>query len=443
MSSAPTLSLRGLAMAVLLGLPLLLPRPAAAESGYAQVRALYHGALEAREKKDYPAYYDRISRLQELLPSDSETIFRRAGAAALTGRTAEAGRLLKRLAAQQAFFDLAGSPDLAAVRGSEAYKSALAAMAALKRPVGTEVVAFRLEQKDFVPEAVAWDAGTRSFLVSSVRHRKVVRVGKDGKARDLVPEGSGGLWSALGIAVDSPRRTLYVCSSAHPQTLGVKREDIGKAALFAFHADSGKLLGRWPLDGGGKEHACDSVAVSSQGVVYVTDSATGEVSRLRWGAQSLGKSLESFLPAGALYSAQSPAFGPGEKVLFVGDYVRGVFRVDLATRRAVLLPKPEEVDLNGIDGMVYHDGSLIAVQNGLEPARVLRLRLSPGLDRIVKVETLARGLAIHDDPTLAAVVDGILYYVANSHWNKLGEDGTLKDAERLTGPVVLRVPLGH
>ena len=443
MSPEPTLRPRGLVAAALLGVLCLLPRPATAEDRYARIQALYHEALDAHKKKDYPAYYARMSQLHEMVPTDSETTFRHAAAAALTGRTAEAEALLKRLAVFQSSFELAGNPDFAAVRESEAYKSAVAAMEALKKPVGTETVAFRLEQKDFVPEAVTWDAGTKSFLVSSVRHRKVVRVARDGTARELVPEGSHGLWSALGIAVDSPRRILYVCSSAHPQTLGVKKEDVGKAALLAFHADSGKFLGSWPLGGGGKEHACDSVAVSSQGVVYVSDGVTGEVSRLRRGAQSLGKSLETFLPAGTLYSAQSLAFGPGEKTLFIADYAQGVFRVDLATRKAVLLPKPDDVDLNGLDGMAYYGGTLLAVQNGLAPTRVLRLRLSPAQDRIDKVETLARGLAVHDDPTLATVVDGVLYYVANSHWNKFGEDGELKDPESLSGPVVLRVGLGR
>ena len=99
------------------------------------------------------------------------------------------------------------------------------------------------------------------------------------------------------------------------------------------------------------------------------------------------------------------------------------------------------MDLNGIDGLVFHQGSLIGIQNGLEPGRVLRLRLSPGLDRIETVETLARGLPVFADPTLATVVDGSLYYVANSHWDKFDDDGRLKDPGSLSEPVVLRIPL--
>jgi len=167
---------------------LLLPLLAAASPGktedYSQIHALYQQATAAYKAKDYKTYYARVTRLGELFPNDSEVIFRRAAASALTGRPADAERLLRSLAVRQAWFDVAGSPDFAAIRTSEAYRSTVAALATLKvRPIGTETVAFRLAQKDFIPEAIAWDAGTGTFLLSSVYHRKVVRVGKDGAVR--------------------------------------------------------------------------------------------------------------------------------------------------------------------------------------------------------------------------------------------------------------------
>jgi sugar lactone lactonase YvrE len=422
--------------------------PAAAQEDYSQIHALYQQATAAYKQKDYKTYYARISRLGELFPNDSEMIYRRAGASALTGRTADAERLLRSLAVRQAWFDVAGSPDFAAVRTSEAFRSTVAALAALKtHPIGTQTVAFRLTrpaEKDLIPEAIAWDAGTRSFLLSSVHHRKVVRVEKDGAARDLVPEGSHGLGSALGIGVDAPRRILYVCSSTLKQSRGARKEELDRAALYAFHADSGKFLGRWPFGGGKTGHTCDSLVVSSTGEVYVSDGVTGEISRLR--RHSSGSAaLEGVIPPGRLVSAQSLAFLPGERELFVADYGRGVFRVSPASRTATLLPSPPDVDLDGIDGMVLHSDrggdSLIAVQNGLDPARVLRLRLSPGRDRIEKVETLARALPLYDDPTLATEVDCTFYYIANSQWGKFDDDGRLPASARLTGPVILKIPL--
>jgi hypothetical protein len=427
---------RGLA-AVLLSL-LIRPAGAAPAEDYSQIHTLYQQATAAYEAKDYKTYYARVTRLGELFPDDSEVIFRRAAASALTGRTADAERLLRSLAVRQAWFDVAGSPDFAAIRTSEAYRSTVAALATLrKRPIGTQTVAFRLAQKDFIPEAIAWDAGTGSFLLSSVYHRKVVRVGKDGAVREWLAEGTAGLGSPLGIAVDAPRRIAYVCSSTVKESRGARPEERDRAALYAFHADSGKLLGRWPLGGGRSGHTCDSLAVSSQGEVYVSDGVTGEILHLPRG----GKALATVIPPGILVSAQSLAFLPGERELFVADYGRGVFRVNPATRKATLLPIPPDLDLDGIDGMVLYENSLIAVQNGLDPARVLRLRLSPGGDRIERVETLARALPLYDEPGLATVAGSTFYYVANSQWGKFDDAGKLPATAKLTAPVILKIPL--
>ena len=198
-------------------------------------------------------------------------------------------------------------------------------------------------------------------------------MGRDGAVKELVPAGRDGLGSAQGMEVDAARRILWVCSTAHKQARGIAAAEVGRAALHAFHADSGKPLGRYPIAGGEAGHSCDSLTLDRQGAVYVSDAVTGAVFRLPRG----GKALEAFLPAGTLLSSQGPTFAADGKTLFIADYARGVMRVDVASRKAELLPTPPDAFLAGIDGLVFHGGSLYAVQNGVTPTRVLRLRLSP------------------------------------------------------------------
>jgi sugar lactone lactonase YvrE len=415
----------------------LLPRPSAAELGRNEMIAMFRQARAAHEAKDYPAFYATMSRLAAIAPDDPDVILGFAAASAHTGRGAEAERLLSRLAALQVYRDLVANPDFVTLQEDEAFKSAATAMASLKTVIGTEDVAFRLLERDFIPEAVTWDAGTRTFLVSSVHRRKVVRVERDGTVTELVPAARGGLGSALGVEVDAKRRILWVCSNIFPQTLGARPEDLNKATLLSFHADSGRLLGRYPLDHGKAGHTCDSLTLDPQGNVYVSDGVTGAVYRLRRGARRLA----TFLLSGTLRSAQSPTFAPGGKILFIADYGQGIVRVDVASRKVTLLPGPPDVLLEGIDGLVFFHGSLYGVQNGFEPNRVLRLRLSTGLDRIEGVDVLARNLPLFDGPTLATVVDGTLYYVANSQWDKFDEKGNLPAAEKLSAPAILKIPL--
>ena len=57
-----------------------------------------------------------------------------------------------------------------------------------------------------------------------------------------------------------------------------------------------------------------------------------------------------------------------------------------------------------------------------------------------RVETLERNHPDFDEPTLATVVDGVLYSVANNQYERVREDGSL-DPSRLRPPVILRLPL--
>src|SRR3954469_10392315 len=73
-------------------------------------------------------------------------------------------------------------------------------------------VAFTLEDRTLIPEGIAYDAPSRSFFVGSILQHKVMRVQEDGAVGDFVGLG-GDLDAVLGLAVDSPRRVLYVVST--------------------------------------------------------------------------------------------------------------------------------------------------------------------------------------------------------------------------------------
>ena len=78
------------------------------------------------------------------------------------------------------------------------------------------------------------------------------------------------------------------------------------------------------------------------------------------------------------------------------------------------------------------------IQNGVEPHRVVRLSLEG--DRVAGLHVLERAHARYDEPTLGVVVGGSLYYVANSQYAAVRQDGSLDEA-RLREAVILRLPL--
>ena len=102
---------------------------------------------------------------------------------------------------------------------------------------------------------------------------------------------------------------------------------------------------------------------------------------------------------------------------------------------------PADATIYGIDGLAWADGSLIGVENGVEPARVVRLILSADGTRIDRVTILEMNHPKFGEPTIGVVVGQDYYFIANSHGGLMRRaKGAIAD-EPLTEPAVLRIRL--
>jgi hypothetical protein len=91
--------------------------------------------------------------------------------------------------------------------------------------------------------------------------------------------------------------------------------------------------------------------------------------------------------------------------------------------------------------MVFRAGSLIAIQNGITPHRVVRFDLNPALDRVLGAKILEMNNALFDEPTLGTLTEKGFFYVANSQWSRFEKDGRIFPSNRLAEPVILKLEL--
>ena len=124
----------------------------------------------------------------------------------------------------------------------------------------------------------------------------------------------------------------------------------------------------------------------------------------------------------------------------MADYSQGIARVEVQDGTVRVLEVPQDAVVTGIDGLVWADGSLVGIQNGVRPHRVARHRLDPSLERVEEVTVLEKGNPSFDEPTLGVRVGADFFYMANSQYRFVGDDGTLA-LDRLQPPVILRLPL--
>ncbi|MFN7996534.1 MAG: hypothetical protein U0Q18_23180 [Bryobacteraceae bacterium] len=386
--------------------------------------------------KDYGACRTHLVRLMELLDGRVDIAYKLAKAEAGLGRRDEA---LKWLAVYSksglTFADPSSDPVFAGLRAGPAFAALTSALATAHQPVTSSQLFTTLSQNDLVVEDIAYDPAGQRFYVSSVRHRKILSIDRTGKETEFLPEGQPGVWSVMALAVDSQRRYLWASTVATPEAIGYRSADEGRSALLKYSVDTGKFLKRYDLPAGA-QHALGDMTVSAAGDVYVSD-GHGPV----YWVDHAKDTLQPLIEPGTFRSPQTPALSPDQRRLFVPDYSRGISIVDLGNRRTALLAHPPELSLGGIDGLYLAGRTMLAIQNGTEPERIIRMQLDPSLTRITSWEIVEANWPELGDPTHGVIVGQQFYYIANSGWDKFGDGGVLKPGAAFTPATIRVMPL--
>ena len=305
-------------------------------------------------------------------------------------------------------------------------------------PVGAHRQLAAMPAVDLVAEDLAVDPRDGARYVSSVHAGTVLKFDASGnwsvafKAADL------SAWGVYALALDAPRDRLWVGGVAGAVSPPYQPSDAGRSAILRLDLRSHALQRRYELQDG-QPHAFADMALGEGGEVYVSDGVGGGVYRI--GPQD-NASLDTLLAPGLMRSPQTPVPLPGGRRVMVPDYGRGIALLDLHRPGAISwLPHPPELALYGIDGMYLRGRTLVAIQNGTNPERLLLLHLNAALTRVTGWEvalTRARGLG---DPTHGAVRGDQFEFIVNSGWDRVNDDGSLSARVGASNPAIWGITL--
>jgi hypothetical protein len=394
-----------------------------------------HDAVVAHKAKDYPAYLAAMRLVEARDPAVPTVVYNVACAEALAGSADDAVRLLRRLASTGLSFAIGKDEDLRGLARRADFQAVVRTMKQNLAPRGKAEPAFTLRERELLTEGVAYDADRKTLLVSSVRHRKIVAIDEHGAQRDFVSEARDGVCGVFGMSVDRTRHMLWASTTCLPHMLGFRPADKDVSGLFAYDLATGKLLVKAMIAADGKPHALGDVIVARNGDVYTTDSATPIIYRLAAGTSK----LEVLVDHGLL-SLQGMALSADDKLLYVADYARGLYLIDLATKIPARLDPPDGIATVGIDGLYAHRGRLVATQNGTEPQRVVELTLSPAGKNLMAQQILLSADPRARDLSLGVVVDDVFYLNAAAGWSHYDDAGVAKPGAAAPH-VILRLAL--
>jgi hypothetical protein len=406
---------------------------ASSPSAREQLTQLRQQAKAARDAGDMKARLQAALEIRKLLNDAPNAVENTALA------YADAGNVKLAIAALNEFADF-GQADEAllekkshvfgALEQLPAYQAAVKRFAENTSAVSRAELAFSLPDPDVVAEDIDYDSRSKSFLVTSILKKKIIRVTMDGKATDFAQSPSH--WPMLAIKVDADHEHVWATEVALDGFTAVPKSDWGRSALLCFDLKTGKLERR--IEGPAHSGLGDMVLASGADPI-ISDGSGGGIYSVK------GDKLER-IAGDEFISPQTATMADANHVL-IPDYLRGIAILDLTTRKVTWFNQGESSKhaITGIDGLYLYHGFLFATQNGTFPERVIRFQLNPAHDGIDSEQIIERATKTLGDPTHGVIVGESFYYIANSGWSELDDHGDLKTGSKLTSAHVMRFSL--
>ena len=382
----------------------------AAEPGEKTHQDYRKEAIAAYQRKDFTAAREATLAALELRPDSPRYLFNLAALSALTNDSATALDTLRQLAALGVVMPVERDPDFAKLQGTPEYLRVLQQFSANREPRGEAEVVAELPGRTGILEGIVFRPRTGDLFLGDVHHRCIWRRDRDGRVARFTAEDDE-LLGVFGLAIDEPRNTLWAALAALPEMSGYTPDQKGHTGLAEINLGTSEIRRVIPLPGDGRDHALGDLLVAPDGTVYATDSKAPIIWQLAAGAEDFQKVADSPLFA----SLQGLVLSKDR--LLVADYANGLFTVELATGAITALAAPKNTTLLGLDGLVAVAGGVVATQNGIEPQRVVRIALTPTLDRVTGVTVLASAIPQMSDLTLVTLVNDRPTFIAGSGWD--------------------------
>jgi hypothetical protein len=319
------------------------------------------------------------------------------------------------------FPQLSAEPSVRSLSALPGFSAAEAEYQRGSLPTDPHELRYSLNDPDLLAEDVAFDSADASFLISSVHERKIVRIAASGEVSDFITMAQTPMWGVFALAVDARRGVCWATTTAVSQSPPFTQADDGRSAVLQIDLRSATLMHRYELSDRGP-HAFGDMTLADDGAVYVSDGRGGGVYVIR---RSHPDSLETLVKPGSFRSPQTPAVIASEGALLVPDYSRGIAIVSLAPGKGIVawLHHPPELSLSGIDGLYLQGHTLVAVQNGTVPERILIMTVDREYRRITNWRVALARVPGLGDPTHGVIRGNEFFALVNSGWDRVDAQG--------------------
>jgi sugar lactone lactonase YvrE len=292
------------------------------------------------------------------------------------------------------------------------------------QPDSVQAMFIMADSLDYM-ESIAWDATGRALLLTEMRRGTVWRMSARGPLRDLRLDTVPGMSAIWAVRAAPDGRSLFVSAAPMAPYRRAHPSSVATAALWQIDSESGVVVRRWALPDSAAEHAPGDVQVLRDGRVLVSDAATAALYVLHTGTGRVQTIRHPLLrsPQGMVELPADRA-GASRDVVLLADYSHGLLRIALSTGEVRRVNDAPDRSVLGLDGLAWHKGQLVAVQNGVATPRVVVIALDHEARQVRDVVTIWRDTSVLVSPTTLASDGEALWLFTNTQWDDYAPDGS-------------------
>jgi hypothetical protein len=390
-------------------------------------------AREAYKANDYKKFYDLIIEANKIHPYHQGILYQSGLAAALNNKPDEAVAFLTKAVNIKADFDLT-SPDFSSLQNNPAFQKLKSQQQELQKEIITSDTAFVVKDRTAHIESIARGEIPNTFYLGSIHKRKIISVDAKGKAVNFTTPGQDGLASVFGVKVDQKKKILWACSS--PMREMENYDTTATSAVFKYDLKNKKLLKKFS-PAKEREYVFGDLTLDPNGEVFVADSKNNIIFIVN---EKSGR-LEEYFTSDEFWNLQGITFSDDGMSMFIADYIKGIFKLDVKTKQLSFLKSSFDASLKSIDGLTFYKNSLVAIQNAIMPMRVTQYFLNSAQDGLKDYKIIDRGHPAFNEPTIGCIDGSNFYYVANSLWSGYTDDQKQKPESELQDVIILKAKL--
>ncbi|MBT8079352.1 MAG: hypothetical protein KJO31_12305 [Gammaproteobacteria bacterium] len=361
---------------------ILHPPIAHAQSDIDAAQVELREAFAAYNAKDYEAFVISVKKALALNQHSIATRYYLARGYALTGQIDQALEVLGYLVSRNIDYGYAEHRDFESLRGDPRFARLITELAERTSPVINGLHRYTIDQLGIIPEGIAHDAATNRLFLSSMRTGDIYVLDADNSLSLFATVKDAQPMAAIGLFADSERHLLWAVGATFEMTRGFDPDAETQTGVFGFDLTDGTLQKK--ILAGDVATFFNDLTVAADGRIYLSGSDLCVI-------EPHSDTIERLPVEPHITGSNGVTATPDGKFLFVSSYPVGVYAIELETGQARLLELPANASLYGIDGMYVRGGSLVAVQNGIEPWRLVHIELDENFGAVTGIQVLEFG----------------------------------------------------